>query len=378
MKDAPPLPNQGWDFPFQRPLLPPPERWLSYLAPAYAHHWFSNFGPVAQALERRLEARTGRAVQVVANGTVAITAALLALDRQGPVVLPSFTFPATLMAILEAGCTPLLADVDPQTWEMGPTQVEAALPYLSIPPVAILGVRPFGLCRDQASLEAWCREREIPLILDSAAAFGGTLEDGRSVGSQGFMETFSLHATKVFAVGEGGAIACDPQWQARLRQVINFGMENGHPSRAGVNGKLSEFAAAIGLAQDDVFGEHLRIRRAAAERYRAFFATYWPQWAPPRNPGQPPWQAYPLMAPSHDALVTVLQAAGGQGIQLRRYYHPALHQTTFGAVYARMPLPVSDVLTSRMLCFPIYSDLEAEEQGSLLDRLSRIGVGRAG
>jgi dTDP-4-amino-4,6-dideoxygalactose transaminase len=366
-----------WLFPFQRPLLPQPERWLPYLAEAYAGHWFSNFGPVAEALERRLSHRLGgRVVQTVANGTVAITAALLALDRKGPVVCPSFTFPATLMAVLEAGCTPLLADVDPQTWEMGPAQIEAVLPHLSIPPVAILGVRPFGLCRDQAPLEDWCREREIPLILDSAAALGGALDDGRPVGSQGFMETFSLHATKVFAVGEGGAIACDPQWQALLRQVINFGMVNGHPSRAGVNGKLSEFAAAIGLGQEDVFDDHLHVRRAAADRYRAFFATYWPPWTPPQNPGHPPWQAYPLLAPSPEALAAVLQAAAELGVQLRRYYHPALHQTPFGSNYARMPLPVSDALASRMLCFPIYSDLDAEEQGGLLDRLSQISAGR--
>jgi dTDP-4-amino-4,6-dideoxygalactose transaminase len=372
MKDALSLPNPGWDFPFQRPLLPRPERWLPYLAPAYAHHWFSNFGPIAQSLEERLAARAQRPVQVVANGTIAIAAALLTLNRKGPVILPSFTFPATLMAVLEAGCTPVLADVDPVSWEMGPDQVARVLSGMRETPVAILGVRPFGLCRDQSPLEEWCRDRGLPFILDAAAALGGTLPDGRPVGSQGFMETFSLHATKVFAVGEGGAIACDPQWQARLRQVINFGMEKGHPSGAGVNGKLSEFVAAIGLAQDDVFDEHLRIRRAAAERYRIFFAAHWPDWTPPWDSGNPPWQAYPLLAPSHEALADVLHAATAQGVQLRRYYHPTLHQSTFGTDYAHMPLPVSEALASRMLCFPIYSDMDTEEQGRLLDRLSQI------
>lgn len=369
MKDAPPLPNQSWDFPLQRPLLPPPERWLPYLAPAYAHHWFSNFGPVAHALEQRLAARAGRPVQVVANGTVAITAALLALDRKGPVILPSFTFPATLMAVLEAGCTPVLADVDPLSWEMGPDQVAAVLPHLPCAPAAVLGVRPFGLCRDQTALEHWCQERDVPLILDAAAALGGALSEGRPVGGQGTMETFSLHATKVFAIGEGGAIAYAPPWQAPLRQVLNFGMHSGTPARMGINGKLSEFAAAVGLAQDDVFDEHLRVRRAAAGVYRDFFAEHWPDWTPPWNPGNPPWQAYPLLAPSPEALQYVLQAATAQGIQLRRYYHPALHQSPAGAPYAPMPLPVSANLAARMLCFPLYSDLDAAEQRRLLERL---------
>jgi dTDP-4-amino-4,6-dideoxygalactose transaminase len=366
------LPNQGWDFPFQRPLLPPPERWLPYLAPAYALHWFSNFGPVAHSLEQRLAARAGRPVQVVANGTVAITAALLALDRKGPVILPSFTFPATLMAVLEAGCTPVLADVDATTWEMGRDQVEAILPQMRISPVAVLGVRPFGLCRDQSVLESWCRAREIPLILDAAAALGGTLADGRPAGCQGAMETFSLHATKVIAIGEGGAITCAPEWQAPLRQVINFGMESGTPVRRGINGKLSEFAAAVGLAQNEVFDEHLRARRAAAERYRAFFAERWSDWTPPWNPGDPPWQAYPLLAPTTEVLQRVLQAAADQGVQLRRYYHPALDQSPAGAAYARMPLPVSADLAARMLCFPLYSDMEAVEQRRLLERLDAM------
>ena len=124
---------------------------------------------------------------------------------------------------------------------MGPDQVAAVLPLLPCAPVAVLGVRPFGLCRDQAALEHWCQECNVPLIIDAAAALGGVLPDGRPVGGQGAMETFSLHATKVFAIGEGGAIAYMPQWQTPLREVLNFGMHNGTPTRMGINGKLSEF-----------------------------------------------------------------------------------------------------------------------------------------
>ena len=368
----PPLPNQGWEFPFQRPLLPPPERWIPYLAASYAHRWFSNFGPVAQSLEQRLQIRIGRPIQMVANGTIAITAALLALGRKGPVILPSFTFPATMMAVLEAGCTPVLADVDPVSWEMGPDQVAAVLPLLSCAPVAVLGVRPFGLCRDQAALEHWCQECNVPLIIDAAAALGGVLPDGRPVGGQGAMETFSLHATKVFAIGEGGAIAYMPQWQTPLREVLNFGMHDGTPSRMGINGKLSEFAAAVGLAQDDVFDEHLRVRRTVAERYRRFFMEYWPDWIPSWNPGSPPWQAYPVLAPTPEVLQRTLQATTTRGIQLRRYYHPALHQSPFGASYSPKPLPVSAHLSARMLCFPVYSDLSMEDHFKIINVLKSI------
>ena len=248
----------------------------------------------------------------------------------------------------------------------------AVLPLLSCDPVSVLGVRPFGLCRDQAALEHWCQERNVPFIIDAAAALGGVLPDGRPVGGQGAMETFSLHATKVFAIGEGGAIAYMPQWQTPLREVLNFGMHDGTPSRMGINGKLSEFAAAVGLAQDDVFDEHLRVRRAVAERYRRFFMEHWSDWTPPWNPGSPPWQVYPVLAPTPEVLQRILQATSARGIQLRRYYHPALHQSPFGASYSPKPLPVSADLSARMLCFPVYSDLSMEDHFKIINVLKSI------
>jgi len=194
-------PTAIWDFPFQRPLLPPVHAWSGLLEPAYTAHWFSNHGLLAQQLEARLAQRIGRAVSLACNGTAAITAALPALGRVGAVVLPSFTFPASLSAVLQAGLQPVLADVDAQTWELGVPQVEAALAEHERPVAAVLGVRVFGLCRAHAELAAWCQARQVPLMFDSAAALRGRLPDGSPAGSEGEMETFSLHATKVFAVG---------------------------------------------------------------------------------------------------------------------------------------------------------------------------------
>ena len=367
--------GMNFQFPFQRPLLPPPEAWLADLETAYQRRWYSNFGVLADALEARLARRCGRTVVVTASGTAALTAGLLSLHRSGSVVLPSFTFPATFMAVLAAGCTPVLADVDPATWEIGPERIEALMRHLPAMPVAVLCLRPFGLCRDQGELQEWCERRGIALLIDAAAALGGEIPGGAPVGGQGEMEVFSLHATKVFAVGEGGAIATRPDRAEQLRSILNFGLDGGVPVRIGLNGKFSEFSAAVGLAQDRRFDEALRVRRRVAARYDQFFADQWPNWQRPVAPGAPPWQAYPLLAPTPAAREAVERAAAEHSIQLRRYYHPALHATEIGAPFApQARLPVSEALAERMLCFPLYSDMSAAEQDELFDRLEAIAT----
>ena len=363
-----PRAESDWAFPFQRPLLPPPQAWVERLAPAYARHWFSNHGELALELEQRLGARAGRGTVLAANGTAAITAALLVLARRrGVVVLPSFTFAATLGAVLQAGLVPRLADVDAARWELGAAQVEAAAG--GEPIAAVLAVRPFGLCRDHAELQAWCAQRGVPLLFDSAAALGGHLADGRAAGVEGDAETFSLHATKVFAVGEGGAIACVAEHHAALRRAMNFGLEAGELLGDGFNGKVSEFTAAVGLAQDDAFDAQLAVRRAAAARYADFAAAEAPEWTAPLDPGDPPWQGYPLLAPDAPDAPALLREAAARGVQLRRYYRPALHTAPAAARHAATPLPVSADLAERMVCLPMYSDLHATEHGALLDRL---------
>lgn len=364
-----PLPK-SWDFPFQRPLLPAVDAWSPWLDRAFADHWFSNNGQIALALEARLAQRCGRDVSLACNGTAAITAALQALNRQGVVVLPSFTFPATLGAVQQAGLQPVLADVDAHTWELDVPGVEAALAGYAGPVAAVLGVRVFGLCRDHGALSAWCSARDIPLVLDSAAALGGRLPDGRPAGCEGTMETFSMHATKVFAVGEGGAIACDARWKPALRRVMNFGLEEGVLQSHGFNGKMSEITAAIGLAQDAIFDDQLAVRHAAAQQYMAFFAAHAPDWTVAAQPGDPPWQGFPVLAPDETATTRLLESCAERGVQLRRYYRPALHTAPVASAYARGPLPISASLAQRMLCLPMYSDLSAGEQADLLDRVA--------
>jgi dTDP-4-amino-4,6-dideoxygalactose transaminase len=342
-------------FPFLRPILPSPDQWTPYLQPAYAAGRYTNFGPVNELFERRLEKFAGvpdRRAVACASGTAGLAAALMGLGVQGQVAMPSFTFPATLHSVLIAGCRPVLCDVDARTWELSADIVESALARYEIR--AVVHVRAFGFCRDLQPIAHVCERAGIPLIVDAAAALGGSISPGVAVGGQGTAEVFSLHATKVVGIGEGGAIFCQPGDAARFTQSLNFGLGASGFSRA-LNGKLSEFAAAVGLAVLDSAAEAIAARSPVARRYLDFFGAV-DGITLPENPGLPTWQCFPVLLPDGAQPAAFLESARRRGLELRRYYRPALH-----------PAPVSEALADRMVCFPIYPAMREQEQAEILE-----------
>jgi dTDP-4-amino-4,6-dideoxygalactose transaminase len=333
-------------FPFLRPSLPSPEKWIPYLSPAYAARQYTNFGPVNNLFERRLEefvGLPGRRAVACANATVGLSAVLMGLGVKGNVAIPSFTFPATLHSVLLAGCNPVVCDVDAGTWELSPSIVQSALERHRIS--AVVHVRAFGFCRDLRPVVEVCENAGIPLVVDAAAALGGTSSPGVRAGGQGTAEVFSLHATKVLGIGEGGAVFCHPDDSARIRRALNFGLGDSGFSRA-LNGKLSEFAAAVGLAVLDTADPTIEERGVAAQRYRDFFAEFIGLTVP-ANPGSPPWQCFPVLFPQGADVVSLLDAARRNGLALRRYYRPAIHQLVPPNDAITDPAPVAEALAER-------------------------------
>jgi dTDP-4-amino-4,6-dideoxygalactose transaminase len=352
-----------FEIPFARPLLPEPADWLPFLAPAYEERWFSNGGPVAARFEAELTERCGidgREAVLVSSATAGLTAALLALDVTGPVAMPAFTFPATAHAARMAGCRPVFCDVDPRTWELDAQSLARALRDHGCR--AVVHVRPFGFVRDTGAVEAVAEAAGVPVVVDAAAAFGGADEAGRPAGGAGAAEVFSFHATKVLAIGEGGVVLAPPALAARIRRAINFSLEGTDVAARGLNGKLPEVSAAIGLAALRALDEHIAVRRAAVERL-ARAATGIANL--PYRPGRPPWQGLPVVlaqAGARDAALAALHEAGVEG---RVYYSPGLHRTSAFAGCAPFALPVTDSLAERILCLPVHADLA----GAALDRV---------
>ena len=352
------------------PDLPAPDEYLPWLAEMHQRQWYSNFGPLALALERRLSAIFGSADETcvtVCNATSGLSASLLATGRRGPVLVPAFTFPASLGAVRAAGMMPIVADVDRDSWAFGCDHLDRALDATGA--TIVMLIAPFGLQRSFEAEIALCRQRNVAVVIDNAAGLGvrrsaiGLTED--------VFEVFSMHATKPFGIGEGGVIFAHRNRDKALRAVLNFALtppqQPGGP-HWGFNGKMSEFHAAVGLAQT------ARFETVIGER-QAFVAGYIDRLARhgdlvfPKKADCAPWQFFPVLLPSRAAVELFITAAAAVGVEIRRYYRPSLslwpETTTWCAC------GIAEDLAERMCVLPVRSHTARDEADTLLALTSR-------
>ncbi len=267
---------------YQRPQLPPLSAVAPYYAMSEAAHWYSNGGPCHELLVERLEARmaNGALALPVGNATLGLMVALPAVTQDASpvrdlIVTPSYTFAAAVAAIRWTGRQPLMVDVDPDHWQLDEHALERALERHGRRVAAVLATSTFGTPAPAATRARWaaaCDAAAVPLVVDSAAAFGATFEDGAWLGTQGAAEVFSFHATKPFATGEGGLVTTrSPELRDRMARLVNFGFDGSRTvvEGMGMNAKLSELQCAMSLAALDGFDTVLESRRARAERLRA-------------------------------------------------------------------------------------------------------------
>ncbi|MDX6597374.1 MAG: hypothetical protein QOE87_1261, partial [Gaiellales bacterium] len=288
---------------FQAPQLPPVQEVAAYFARAESARWYSNRGPCHELLVERLETFLGGGLRCVpvANATLGLMIALRALvDRRSPrreVLMPSFTFAAVGNAVVWAGLEPVFVDVEAGSWHVDPGALEAALAARAGRVGAVLAASTFGAPPAAAQRAAWerlAREAGVALLVDSAAGFGATGEDGLPLGRQGDAEVFSFHATKPFAIGEGGLVTTtDDELAARLVCLTNFGFEDGVvDADVGLNAKLPEWSAATALAVLDGYDDVLERRRAIAARMLAELAAH--GYRRQTGTGAAAWQFVPV------------------------------------------------------------------------------------
>ncbi|MEQ9400593.1 MAG: DegT/DnrJ/EryC1/StrS family aminotransferase [Longimicrobiales bacterium] len=346
------------DMPKAADLLP----WLHRIDAA---RHYTNRGPLAQELEaclgclvRNTDPSTVDAdfdATVVGNGTTALELALAA-QGVGPgwtVAVPALTFPATGLAPLRLGADVVLLDVDPTTWALTPDLARAALAHRTID--MVVPVAAFGSPVDVAGWDAFTQETGVPVTVDAAAALGA------QPGSRKGVIVFSLHATKPFGVGEGGLVVGPSTVTAAVRRLANFGFEGGRVATAGWNGKLSEYHAAVGLAQATRF-EDVRARRARVHAgYRTGLAGTSIRFQRHLRPLIP--AVLPVRFPSVDAADAAEAALERFGIETRRWYAPALHHHPAFEHCPRVgtagseALPTSESLARHLVGLPFHSFL---------------------
>lgn len=372
-------PTTSLDFPlpaaepvtYQRPELPPIADIARYYALAEEARYYSNGGPCHQQLSTRLTAYVGGAAVSclpVSNCTLGLIVALRDACGEPPVgqaplvAVPSFTFTATACAIRWAGFRPLFVDVEEDSWQLDPRALEDALERHAGDVVGVLGCSTFGSSPPADTREGWraaCARHGLPLLIDSAAGFGAVDAEGRRLGGLGETEIFSFHATKPFAIGEGGAIVTtDPALVERLGRIVNFGLDpiDRVSVTAGLNAKLSELQCATALAMLDRYDDVLARRRETARQLRDRFAGY-PLTFQLGSEGST-WQVFQVLMPDPVSRQRALAAAANANVEVRTCFDPPLHaHPAFAADPRAGALRVTERLAGRALSLPLANTL---------------------
>lgn len=363
---------------FQTPQFPPLEELAPYFALAEHDRWFSNSGPCHRLLTSRLEAAIGAGARclLVANGTLGLMVALRALTAahdagRCEVLVPSFTFIATIDAIVWAGFTPVFIDLDAGHWHPSPDAVEQTLAARRGRVAAVLCCSTFGTAPPafvRSHWEAACAAHGTPLLIDSAAGFGARDEEGQPLGTQGDAELFSFHATKPFAIGEGGMLTTrSDELFEEMARLVNFGIDDRRVLTGdfGLNAKLSELHAAAGLAVLDRYTDILGARgaRASTLRHALEPAGFEFQAGCERST----WQFVPALAPAATQAVEIMRQAALRQIEVRRYFTPCHHFDPCAKFPRIGSLEVTEELAARMLSLPMSNDLSDDELAQIVD-----------
>jgi dTDP-4-amino-4,6-dideoxygalactose transaminase len=361
-------------IPVTRTVLPPLEEYVAYLGELWQSARITNNGALLQTLELRLAETLGvEHVVVVANGTLAIQLAGRALGFRGDVVTTPFSFAATTSSLVWEGWRPVFADVEPDTLTLDPSLAEAAVTTAT---TGILATHVYGLPCDVEGLAAVAERKGLRLLYDAAHAFGVRYR-GRSLLAWGDASTLSFHATKLFHTVEGGAVVTSNRAVAdAVRRLRNFGQTSPDQfAEPGINAKMSEFHAAMGLCLLPRLPNLIAARRAVAEVYDRVLAAAGPAIHRPALRAGTEWNYayYPVLLADDRSVHRVQEQLRREGVEPRRYFYPALSDLPY---VSATPTPVGRAAAARVLCLPLWPGLPHSDAVRIANLVvEALGVG---
>lgn len=343
--------------------LPNKEKYKQYIDEIYANNWVTNNGPLVQRLEKRLAEYLGvKNIVLVSNGTVALEIAYRTLGLKGFVVTTPFSFVATTSSLVTNGLLPIFADIDPNTLNIDVNKIEDSItPNTS----AILGVHVFGNACEVEKIEQIANKHNLKVIYDAAHAFDVQYKE-RSLLNYGDISTLSFHATKLFHTIEGGALIInDDDLVQKARYLINFGIENTESiPELGTNAKMNEFEAAMGLCVLDDIEEIKQKRKLVVENYRKELKDL-VQFQEQNENATENYSYVPVVFKSEEQLLKVQKALNDKKIFPRRYFYPSLDTLTY--IEPKQKCKISRDISKRILCMPIYAELEKDIQNEIIE-----------
>ncbi len=354
------------------PFLPPLEEFIPYLQKIWDSKKLTNGGPFHQQLEDALCEFLGvDHIALFTNGTVALVTALQALRVTGEVITTPYSFVATAHSLLWNGIKPVFADIDPNTLNLDPGRIEAAITQHT---TAIMPVHCYGRPCDVEAIQRIADNYNLRVIYDAAHAFGVRYRSG-SLLRHGDLSVLSFHATKVFTTFEGGAIVCpDAKTKQRVDHLKNFGFVDEITVVApGINGKMSEWNAALGLLQLKHFGEAIDRRGKIDATYREQFrGIRGIRCLPPSSEASSNYAYFPVLVGSdfpvsRDELYRSLKS---RNIHPRRYFYPLISEFPMyrGLASSKSEnLPEANRIAKQVLCLPMSAGIGASDVSRIVE-----------
>lgn len=342
-------------IPVTKTFLPPPEEYQAILQRAWDTGWMTNRGVLVRELEDKIQKLLdSNRPLLMTNGTLPLQIAIKALGLTGEIITTPFSYVATVSSIVWENCTPVFVDIHPDYLTIDESLIEAAI---SSKTTAILATHVFGNPCEVEALERLARRYGLAVIYDAAHCFGVRYQ-GRSIFTYGDISSCSFHATKLFHTGEGGALFCsDEQLYERCFYMHNFGHQGTEAFQGlGINAKMSEPQAAMGLAVLPYLSEIIQERRRVTEQYDAQLDFSRLKKMTLRPGTQWNYSYYPVLFETEEQMLVVQQALNQQQIFPRRYFYPALTSLPY---VDPQPCPIAESVSSRILCLPMYVGLNS-------------------
>jgi dTDP-4-amino-4,6-dideoxygalactose transaminase len=356
-------------IPVTKSFLPPLEEYTTQVQRAFNNQWLTNRGELILELEKKISAclalQQYRMI-ITNNGTIPLQIALKLLGQQGEIITTPFSYVATTSSIVWENCTPVFVDIHPETLTINETLIEEKITPKT---TAILATHVFGFPCNITAIEALARRHNLKVIYDAAHCFG-VQYNGRSIFEYGDVSTCSFHATKLFHTGEGGAMFTG---QSDLFDQLYYSHNFGHNGPLqyhglGINGKISELQAAMGLAVLPYLPSIIAQRKEVVSNYNQllnFDILFQPV---PRENTDWNYAYYPVIFPSEELLLQVMAALAEKNVVPRRYFYPSLNTLPY---LPACSMPVSESTCSRILCLPLYAGLSRDQVEMIASTINR-------
>jgi dTDP-4-amino-4,6-dideoxygalactose transaminase len=349
------------------PFLPKKELFFKYLDSIYDTKTLSNGGPLVGMLSERLQERFNiKNILMVCNATIGLNVAYKTLGITKKAITTPFSYVATASSLAWSGIKPVYVDIEEESFNISIDLLEK----ISFKDVqCIVPVHVFGNPVDVDRMEIIASDKKVKVIYDAAHAFDVRYK-GRSLLSYGDASVLSFHATKGFHTAEGGAItfADDSDYQL-AKSLINFGQENGNVSAVGINAKMSELSAALGLAVLDEY-DYVERRRGELFQYYEKALNKYVKFQNRLEGSTNNFNYFPVILENEAQVSRVMESMIKEGFVPRRYFYPSLHSiSSINAEYAE--LPISTLVSSKVLCLPLYADLDIKIAEKIIATLVR-------